>query len=140
MIGLAALALCVIVLPYGFQTDVTRLYQPSVLGLYLPAFPFFYALFQAHTLLNYIDKNKAFSDHSLRALRNIKYSAIVISGIFALGMPYIFYAADRDDAPGIVLLALVILFASIVIATFGALLEKLIQNGLDIKFENDLTI
>jgi hypothetical protein len=77
---------------------------------------------------------------SVRALKNIKYCAITISALYAAGMPYIFYAADRDDAPGVIVIGLVIIFASSVIATFAAVLQKLLQNVVEIKSENELTV
>ena len=91
-------------------------------------------------LLNYIDKNKVFSDASIKALKNIKYSAIAISLLYAAGMPYILYVADKDDAPGVVLIGLVIIFASFVIATAAAVFQRLVQSAVEIKSENDLTV
>lgn len=55
-------------------------------------------------------------------------------------MPYIYYAADRDDAPGVLAIALVIAFASLVIASAAGLFQRLLQNAVDIKSENDLTV
>jgi len=115
-------------------------YDPILLGMYVPAIPFFIALYQAWKLLSYIDKNKAFSDLSVKALKNIKYCAITISALYAAGIPYIFYVADKDDAPGVAAMGLVIIFASVVIAAFAALLQKLLQNAIEIKSENDLTV
>src|SRR6185503_18768112 len=106
VIGLAVLALCVIALPAGIRSDQTGYYRPILWGLYIPALPFFVALYQTLKLLGHIDKNKAFSDMSVRALKNIKYCAVTISGLFAAGMPYIFQAAEKDDAPGVVLIGL----------------------------------
>lgn len=140
LIGLITLALCVFVLPIGLRSDATGYYQPIVLGLYVAAIPFFASLYQALKLLGYIDRSKAFSDMSVRALQKIKYCAVAISTLFAAGMPYVYYVADKDDAPGVVAMGLIIIFASLVIATFTAVLQKLIQNGLDIKSENDLTV
>ena len=110
------------------------------LGMYVPAIPFFFALHQAYALLNLIDKNEAFSESSVRAFRNIKYAGLTISALYTAGMPYIFYLGDTDDAPGVVALGFVIIFASFVIATFAAVLQKLIQTAMDIKSENDLTV
>jgi hypothetical protein len=140
LIGIAVLALCLFVLPVGIRAEDAGGYRPILVGLYVPAIPFFIALYQALKLLGYIDKNKAFSDLSVKAIDTIKYCAISISVLFAAGMPYIFSVADADDAPGVVALGFVIIFASIVIATFAAVLQKLIQNALDIKSENDLTV
>jgi hypothetical protein len=55
-------------------------------------------------------------------------------------MPLMIYAAQRDDAPGVVLLGLVFIFATLVVGVFAAVLERLLQNAIDIKSENDLTV
>src|SRR3989339_112519 len=133
LIGMGVLALCIFWLPRVIGSFSWGGYDPILIGLYVSAIPFFIALYQALKLLSYIDMNKAFSELSLQALRNIKYCAIIISALFATGMPYIFYIADQDDAPGVVAIGLVIIFASMVIATFAAVLQKLVQNAVDIK-------
>lgn len=76
----------------------------------------------------------------MRALRNIKNCAIAISGLYALGMPLFYLVADKDDAPGIIAIGMIIIFASIVIAVFAAVLQKLLKEAIDIKSENDLTV
>lgn len=139
-IGMVVLALCILVIPHYIRSDTTGYYRPILIGMYVPAIPFFIALYQAWKLLRYIDENKAFSELSVKTLKNIKYCAITISAMYVAGMPYIYYAANKDDAPGVIVIGLVIIFASIVIATFAAVLQKLIQNALDIKSENDLTV
>lgn len=140
LIGAFVLFLCVYAIPLTIGSIDLNGYDLILLGLYIPAVPFFYALYQSVKLLNNIDKDKAFSLSSVNAFRSIKYCALTISGLFIAGMPRIFYVADKDDAPGVVLLSCVIIFASFVIATFAAVLQKLIQNAVDIKSENDLTV
>jgi hypothetical protein len=139
-IGAVILALCVFAVPAGISSDNTGYYRPILWGLYVPAVPFFLAIFQTMKLLNLIDKNQAFSGAAVNILKYIKYCAVTISAMFAAGMPYIFHAAQRDDAPGVVLIGLVIIGASLVIATFAAVLQKLLQNAVEIKSENDLTV
>lgn len=140
VLGLIVLALCAFALPAGIVSDNTGYYRPILLGLYIPVVPFFFALYQAHKLLDYIDHDKAFTQVSVDALNYIKYCALMITGLFTLGMPYIFYAADRDDAPGVVLIGCVIIKASFVIATAAAVFARLLQNAVDIKSEHDLTV
>jgi hypothetical protein len=140
VIAAVMLALCVIAVPLGIMHDETGYYRPILAGLYVPAVPFFFALYQALKLLGFIDKDRAFSKGSVMTLKNIKYCAITISAMFAAGMPFIFIAADKDDAPGVVAVGLVIIFASMVIATFAAVLQKLVQHAVDIKSEHDLTV
>jgi hypothetical protein len=140
LMALGVLAICAILLPMGILSDQTGMYRPILLGLYIPAIPFFFALYQAFKLLDLIAINKAFSESSVTTLKNIKYCAGIISLLFVLGMPLIFHVADMDDAPGVALIGFVIIGASFVIATFAAVLQKLIQNAVDIKEENDLTV
>lgn len=140
LLGLGALVIAVWPIPLAIMTDETGFYKPILIGMYFPAIPFFIALFQATKLLSYIDSNKAFSIASVKALKIIKYCAFVVSGLYTAGMPYIFYAADRDDAPGVVAIGLVIVGASFVLAVFAALLQRLVESAVDMKSENDLTV
>jgi hypothetical protein len=140
LLALGVLAICSILLPMGIMSDQTGFYRPLLIGMYLPAIPFFIGIYQALKLLNLIDKNHAFSSPALKALRKIKFSAFSISALYLALLPYIFYVAELDDAPGVVLIGLVFVFASFVIGTFAAVLQKLIQNALDLKEENDLTV
>lgn len=140
LIGIFVLALCVVALPLGIATDRTGMYWPILLGLYVPAIPFFFALYQARTLLGIIETNNVFTPAAVEKLTNIKLSAAVVATLFCVGMPYIYYVADIDDAPGVIAIAFVIVFASVVIATAAGLFQKLLQNAVDIKSENDLTV
>lgn len=139
VMGLAVLGLCVGSVWVAFD-DNTGYYRPIMLGLPVTALPFFLALYQAWKLLNNIDRNEAFSPLSIQALRNIKLCAITISSLYAILMPFIFLAAEMDDAPGVILIGMVLVCAPIVVAVFAAVLQKLLQNGLDIKSENELTV
>jgi hypothetical protein len=142
LIGLIVLGLCVIGLPFAIKSEMAGDfdYGPIFVGLYVPAIPFFFALHQALKLLNYIDRNKAFSLAAVNALKRIKYCGLAISGLFAAGMPYVFWLSDRDDAPGVAAIGFVIIGASFVIATAAAVFQSLFQNAVDIKSENDLTV
>ncbi|CAB1252975.1 putative toxin of a toxin / antitoxin system [Clostridiaceae bacterium BL-3] len=144
LVGIIVLALCIFWLPAianGAAEHYPKLhYWPVLIGAYLSAIPFFAALYQALRLLGYIDRNKAFSELSVTALKNIKHCAITISIIYAVLIPFLVPIANADDAPGIVALGLVIAFASFVIAVFAAVLQKLLKDAVDIKSDNDLTI
>lgn len=139
-IGLVVLGLCVFLLWAIISSQEAGDYLPVLLGMYIAAVPFFFALFQTWKLLVYIDKSEAFSDSSVRALKKIKYCAIAISTVYMASMPFIVHVADKDDAPGATALGFVIIFSSIVIATFSAVLQKLLREAINIKSENDLTV
>jgi len=136
LIGIPVIALCIFWLP-GFAN---YLHYSILIGVYLSAIAFLFALYQALKLLSYIDKNKAFSELSTSALKYIKYCAVTISIIFAAITPFLIPIADADDAPGLVGIPLIIILASSVIAVFAAVLQKLLQDAIDIKSDNDLTV
>jgi hypothetical protein len=46
----------------------------------------------------------------------------------------------KDDRPAGVFMRILITFPSIVIATAAAIFERILQNAVDIKSENDLTV
>ena len=139
LIGLSVLGLCVILGGVSISGNA-GMFLPVTLIMLIAAVPFFHGLYQALLLLRYIDSNTAFSELSVKAIQNIKYCAFTISVLYAAGMPYIIYVADKDDAPGAVLMGLVFIFAPLITSVFAAVLEKLLQNAIDIKKENDLTV
>ncbi len=139
LIGLAVFALCAFLVNQLFTQNLGG-YGPIVIGMLVAAIPFFVGGYHTLKLLNYIDTNKTFSLLSVKALQTIKYCGILISALYGLGMPYIFYVADKDDAPGVVLLGLIFTFAPLVVAVFAAVLQKLLQNAINLKSENELTV
>ncbi|WHP43258.1 DUF2975 domain-containing protein [Lysinibacillus boronitolerans] len=143
LIGIPVLALCVWVVPHVALNTVEHspiLTIVALIGVYATAIAYFVALYTTIKLLSYIDQNIAFSELSVKALIKIKYCAILISSVYVVGMPLIYYAAEVDDAPGLILIGMVIIFASFVVAVFAAVLQKLLKNAIDIKSENDLTV
>lgn len=141
LVGMTLIGLGIAVLLSTALTNASnRDYLPMAIGMYLAAVPYFMALFQANKLLTIIDRNQAFSAASVNALKNIKYCAIAVSVIFAALLPYMFMLADGDDAPGVFVLAIIGTGAPMVLAVFTAVLQKLLQNAIDIKAENDLTV
>lgn len=146
LMALPVLAVCLFVLP-AFSSFVAEilpewafLQYVFLIAMYGTAIAYFAALYQALKLLSYIDKNIAFSELSVKALKNIKYCALTITGLYVLCLPIILFMAQADDAPGLGGLGMIITFGAIVIAVFAAVLQKLLTNAIEIKSENDLTV
>lgn len=146
LIGIPVLAMCIFLVPKigafaaELYPDIAYIKYLVFINLYATAIPYYFALYQTFKLLNYIDKNNAFSELSVKALKNIKYSALAISVLYVLGMPLFYLVAERDDAPGIIIIGMIMIFASMVIAVFAAVLQRLLKDAIDIKSENDLTV
>ncbi|MDF2890800.1 MAG: hypothetical protein K0R80_1167 [Clostridia bacterium] len=144
LIGIPVLVLCIFGLPWLANNPANPAYAhilyPIVVGMYATVIPFYIALYQAFRLLGYIDKNEAFSKLSVKALKNIKKCAVTISVLYVVIIPFVFLLAELDDAPGLIIMGMVPIFASMVIAVFAAVLQRLLQEAIDIKSENDLTV
>ena len=146
LMGLPVLAVCIFIVPevasFGAELypEFTMIRYLLYIVMYGAAIPYYIALYQAFRLLNYIDTNNAFSQKSVEALKKIKYSANTMSILYVVGMPLFYLIAERDDAPGIILIAAVFVFAPLVIAVFAAVLQRLLQEAINIKSENDLTV
>jgi len=65
---------------------------------------------------------------------------IIISGFIVLGLLFIRISVVDDDPAGVIALGIFTTFASVVIATVAAVFQRLLQNAVDIKSENDLTV
>ncbi|MEC3571158.1 MULTISPECIES: DUF2975 domain-containing protein [Bacillus cereus group] len=143
--GIAVLALCIFLVP-EMANFVANLY-PNIapikylvfIVMYVAAVPFYVALYQAFNLLQYIDENTAFSELSVKSLKNIKRCAVTISGLYVLGLPLFHFIVKKMEPP-IGLVGLIIIFASFVSAVFTAILQRLLQEAINIKSENDLTV
>lgn len=146
LIGIPILALSIFLVPELGNIAAELLPEFSYIRylvtiiFYTSAIPFYFALYQAFKLLLYIDKNKAFSQISVRALKKIKYCAVTISSLYVLLLPLFYLFAEKDDAPAVIFIGLVVPFASMVIAVFAAVLQKLLKEAIEIKSENDLTV
>src|SRR3954454_10795057 len=84
LMGIPVLALCIFLVPEIGNIAAILLPEFAYIKylvfvvFYASAIPFYFALYQAFKLLRYIDKNKAFSDLSVKALKKIKHCAITI--------------------------------------------------------------
>lgn len=121
--------------------DLISIYaDPFIIYIYIGSIPFFVGLYQAFKLLNLIDSNKAFSQAAVNTLRNMKFASLALIGLIAIALFYIRFAAHGDDPAGPTSLGILVSFAVAVIATAAAVFQKLLQNAVDIKSENDLTV
>jgi hypothetical protein len=121
--------------------DVISIYSdPFILYIYIASIPFFVGLYQAFKLLNLIDANKAFSQGAVNTLKNMKFASLSLIGFITLAEVYIRFFVHGDDPAGPMALGIYMALAFGVIATAAGVFQKLFQNAVDIKSENDLTV
>ncbi len=145
LIGIVAFAL-LIRLPLtegrAANLDLFSIYfDPFILYGYAASIAFFVGLYKAFKLLGYIGQDKVFSSNSVRTLKSIKYCAIALSILIVTAGLYIrLYHNKEDDPAGFLAICIVTTFVFIVVATAAAIFEKILQNAINMKSENDLTI
>jgi hypothetical protein len=144
-IGIPIFLLCIFLVPeiakFAGEFSGNAFFKYLIFVVFYGAtIPFYFALFLAFKLLLYIDNNEAFSEISVNALKKIKQCAITISTLHLFALPVFYLFAEADDAPGVIFIGLLVPFASMVIAVFAAVLQKLLTEAIDIKSENDLTV
>ncbi|MBP9967095.1 MAG: DUF2975 domain-containing protein [Proteocatella sp.] len=146
MLGIPVAALSVLLLPWiardAAQSSIRMAYviYGILILMYISVVPFFAALYQGFRLLGYIDSNKAFSELSLKSIQKIRSCAAAISIIYLFAMPLFYIVAEIDDAPGVILVGMIFVFAPLTVTVFAAILKKLLKNAIDLKNDNELTI
>lgn len=144
--GAMVLALCLFALPTIWKAvpveypNDTHVFYGILIAMYTAAIPFFIGLYQTMKLLHYIDKNKVFSEMSVRALKRIAYCGVTISVVYASVMPFFYIWTQREDAPGLMVIGMFLTATPLIIAVFTAVLQRLLREAIAIKSENDLTV
>jgi hypothetical protein len=146
LLGLGALTLLLIEPRYeGVNAGATTFYQiyfddPFLMLVYVGSIPFFVALYQTIRILSYARMNQIFSSGAVLSLRKIKYCALTIIGFVVVEEIFIMLNHGNDDAAGGIMMGVLIVFGSILVATVSTIFERILQNAVDIKAENDLTV
>ena len=104
--------------------------DPFLAYIYLAFVPFFVGLYQAFKITGYARRDEIFLQHSVRALRIIKYCALT-TAIFILGAEayLIIFMRGKDDIAGGAMMGLFIILVSAIIATAAAVFERRLQNA-----------
>lgn len=135
LIGIVALAIMIrfpLTEGRAVSLDLFHIYaDPFLVYGYLSSIAFFVALYQTFKLLGYIGQNKIFSPSAVKALRTIRYCAIILSILIVMAGIYIrIFHAKGDDPAGFLAMCIVATFVSIVIATTAAMFEGILQEAL----------
>lgn len=110
--------------------------DPFLAYAYIASIPFFAALYQAFKALKYFGQDKI---KAVKALRTIKYCAIIIIGFAVAGEIFIMLN-DSDDRAGGIFMGILIIFGSIVVATVATIFERILQNAVDVKSKRDINV
>jgi hypothetical protein len=121
--------------------------DPFLACVYAGSIPFFVGLYQAFKLSGYVGEGKVFSPAAVKALRTMKYCALITAAAIVAVDTYLMIAArlhpqlaDKDGPEGPIMLGMIATFASILVAAAAARFERVLQNAVDTKSENDVTV
>ncbi len=145
LIGISALAFMLLEPHFEGRNVHATLFQiyfndPFLAYVYIGSIPFFVALYQTIKGLGYVGQNKTFSQATVGVLRIIRYCAMIILGFIIAGEAYLFIIRPGDDIAGGVFMGLLIIFGSGMVAIVAKMFEQIVQNAVDIKIENELTV
>lgn len=144
IIGAILLLICTLWLPQlaastaKMNPEYAYLKYPILISIYATTIPFYFSLYEALKLLNYVGNKRAFSQLAVNSLGYIKNCAIIIIILYLIGIFYL--ALHHILHPGIAIISLAIIFTTLTISLFIAILQELLKEALKIKSENDLTI
>lgn len=144
LIGMGAIAFLVIMPRHEGvninKTSVQIYFQdPFLAYAYIASIPFFVILYQSCKVLSCVRRNQIFTPAAVKALGTIKYCAISMIA-FVIGGEIWIMNMVSDDRAGAVAMGIMITFVSIVIAAAAAMFERVLQNAVELKSENDLTV
>ncbi|GAA1375625.1 DUF2975 domain-containing protein [Peribacillus frigoritolerans] len=143
--GTAVVALCIwlpeiAVRDARVHPDTAYFLIPFLVCAYGFCIAFSIALYQAYKLLTYIEKNKAFSELSLKSLKIIKKCAFTVIFLIFLGivsLRVLVKVTGSDDAAGPTSLGLMGILATSIIAAIVDALQKPLKNAPDIMSKNE---
>jgi hypothetical protein len=87
-----------------------------------------------------VGQGEAISPAAVKSLRQIKYCALAVIAFIVGGEAFIILSTGSDDKAGGVAMGVFTGFPCIVTVAAAAVLERVLQNAVDLKSEHDLTV
>jgi hypothetical protein len=115
--------------------------DPFLAYVYIASIALYLALYKLFRLLGYIGRDEVFSEQAVQALLTIKYCALSLVMTIAGAEAYILiFIRGTDDITGGIAIGVFLIFITAVIATAASVFARLLQNAVEFKSENDLTV
>lgn len=125
--------------PYWALPELAPLQYPILIGMYAAMIPFFTAWYQLLRVLNFIGKGQTFSAAFSNAIGKIKRSALLISLVYLVEMPFLYRLTQVDDTPGIII-GLFVVVSSLAIAVFSAVVQKRMKDSIVLRSERNMKV
>lgn len=141
LIGLLALLMAMVISFQFFQaTEKGPVVILFFLVLVIAVLLGFRVLFFLNRILTCIKGPDAFSNKTLKLVVQVKNTILAI-GVIMLGiLPFFYQAADTEDAPGVMVIGLIIVIIPFIAYIFSQIVEELFKKATSIQAESNLTI
>jgi len=97
---------------------------PIIVGVYLSLIPLIWSFYHFYKLLSLIGRPDS-GELKDSILKKIRRGSLFFGGIFLLTEPFVFQAAQEDDAPGLILFFMIpVFFALVMSAILTLFIEK----------------
>ncbi|MGM0112093.1 DUF2975 domain-containing protein [Enterococcus sp. DIV0187] len=100
----------------------------------------FRVLFLLNRILNFIKGAEAFSAKTLKVVSQIKKLILLVSIVFVGILPFFYRVADRQDAPGVMVIGLAFVSIPFTAFIFTQIVEELFKSATELKSDSELTI
>lgn len=142
--ALIGLVLCFVIVPIIgkdavlMNPDLEYIFYPSLIFIWITGIPFYIALWKSWSIASEIGKDRSFCKENADSLKTISRLALVecvlyFSAIISLLILNLLH-------PGLLLMALSIIFLGVAVAVAAAALSHLVEKANRLQEENDLTI
>lgn len=89
---------------------------PIIVGIYVSLIPLIWSFHQLYKLLDQAIRPGGGDKEGI--LKNLRKGSLFFAGIFLLTEPFVFQAAQQDDAPGLILFFMIPVFFALVMSAF----------------------
>lgn len=100
----------------------------------------FRVLFLLNRILDFVQRTEAFSAKTLKVVSKIKKLILLISLVFLGILPFFYTVADRQDAPGVLVIGLGLVSIPFTAFIFSQIVEELFKSAAELKNDSELTI
>ena len=133
-IAVAASALSVFgivqLIRYPINPDYRLILYPIVIGLITSALPFVYGLINLYRVLVLVQHGNVNRLNILRLLGVVRGCAYAFACIYFVLLPFDFFLADRDDAPGLILFGTAPIFVALVVIAVTRIVQKHLKKAM----------
>ena len=118
--------------------NMEYMYWPCLIFIWIGCIPIYFAFVQAWRIFDNIGKDASFSDQNIKCFNIITKLCVIEIFLFCFALISLIFLNVSNITVYIVIFFIV--FGSIFVGTFSAILSHLLTKAVALKKENDLTI